>query len=102
MARKHETIKTTPAVALGVVTRKWDLVDVIAMTDEFLKKREEAAFEAAFASKFSVKPLSVRTYEPQTPKVPWYLDPESGGPNPTVKKSGVQYDEWIQGDAELS
>jgi len=91
--RKHETTKKTPAVMLGVADRKWDLVDVIKMTDEFLRRREEAAFEAAFASKFSVKPLSVRTYEPQTPKTPWYLDPESGGPNPTEKKPGIQYDD---------
>lgn len=102
MVRKHETLKTTPAVALGIVNRKWDLLDVIAMTDEFLRNRENAAFEAAFESKFAVRPLSSLTYEPQKPKVPWYLDPESGGPNPLVKKPGVQYDEAAQSDVELS
>jgi hypothetical protein len=26
------------------------------------------------------------------PLVPWYLDKDSGGPNPAVKKAGIQYD----------
>ncbi len=100
MVRRHEALKTTPAVALGVVNRKWDLTDVIAMTDEFLRKREEAEFEKAFAAKFNVKPLSMRTYPPQQPKTLWYLDPESGGPNPLVKKPGVQYDADTQENTE--
>lgn len=97
MVRKHETTKMTPAMMLGMVNRKWDLTDVIAMTDEFLRKRENAAFEAAFASKFAVQPSAMRTYPPQKPKTPWYLDPESGGPNPADKKPGVQYDTDSQG-----
>jgi len=83
---------------LGVVNRKWDLVDVIAMTDEFLRKRDDAAFEAAFASKFAVRPLAMRTYPPQKPRTPWYLDPTSGGPNPADKKLGVRYDDSSEGE----
>lgn len=92
LVRKHETTKTTPAMALGIVDRRWTLEDVVAMTEAYLKAQDEAAFEAAFAG-FSTQPRTQRTYEPQKPPTPWYLDPESGGPNPTVKKPGIRYDE---------
>lgn len=93
MVRKHETIRTTPAVALGVADRMWTLQDVVAMTDEYLGAQENVKFEMAFASKFSEPATSRRTYEPQKPKTPWYHDPESGGPKPFVKKPGIAYDE---------
>lgn len=82
LVRKHETTKTTPAMKLGIVDRRWTLEDVVDMTDAFLKAKEERAFEAAF-SQFSTQPPSKRTYPP-TPKdqipVPWYLDVNSEGP----------------------
>jgi IS1 family transposase len=86
--RKHETLKMTPAVKLGVADKRWTLEDVVAMTAEYVRAQDEATFEAAFA----VKPSSQRTYEPVAPKTPWYLDPESGGPNPAIKKPGIAYD----------
>lgn len=91
MVRKHETTKKTPAQALGIVDRRWTLEDVVEMTDRYLKAQEDAAFEAAF-SDFAVKPRARMVYEPQVPLTPWYLDPESGGPNPAVKKPGIAYD----------
>ncbi|MBE7498648.1 MAG: hypothetical protein HS117_27225 [Verrucomicrobiaceae bacterium] len=91
LVRKHETTKQTPAQALGIVDRRWTLEDVVEMTDRYMKAQEEAAFAAAFEG-FSMKPRPVRVFEPQSPKTPWYLDPESGGPNPTVKKPGIQYE----------
>ena len=100
LVRKHETTKTTPAMALGMVDRRWTLEDVVDMTDTFVKTQEERAFENAFASRPTVS-AALRTYEPVTPKTPWYLDPESGGPNPTVKKAGVQYDESQPEGTEL-
>ncbi len=96
MVRKHETTGKTPAMALGIVTRRWTLEDVVQITDDYLRAQDDAAFEAAFASKFAEKPSSRVTHTP-TPKsellTPWYLDPESGGPNPLVKKPGIRYDE---------
>lgn len=86
--RKHETLKTTPALRLGVADKRWTLEDVVAMTAEHMKGQEALLFEAAFA----VKPSSNRVYEPVAPLTPWYLDPESGGPNPAVKKPGIKYD----------
>lgn len=101
MVRVHETLKTTPAVALGVAAKRWTLEQVVAMTDDYGKRMEAAEFEAAFSeSMFTTQPRAARTYEPQKPKVPWYLDPESGGPNPAVKKPGIQYDD-SQGTAEF-
>lgn len=96
MVRKHETTGKTPAQLLGITAQRWTLEDVVTMTDEYLAAQDERAFELAFESKFSEQPTTRRTYKP-TPKdkllVPWYLDPDSGGPNPLVKKPGVRYDE---------
>ncbi len=93
LVRKHETTGQTPAMALGIVDRRWTLEDVVTMTDEYLRAQEDAAFEIAFKSKFADKPTTRRTFMPRTPKTPWYHDPESGGPNPIVKKPGIAYDE---------
>lgn len=91
LVRKHETTKMTPAQALGIVERRWTLEDVVAMTNDYVKAQEDAAFEAAFEG-FTSAPKSPVAYEPQKPLMPWYLDPQSGGPNPSVKKQGIQYD----------
>jgi IS1 family transposase len=96
MVRVHETLKTTPAVKLGLAEKRWTLEHVVEMTERYVKAQEESQFEAAFASaQFSVKPSSQRTWEPQAPLTPWYLDPQSGGPNPAVKKPGIAYDSEI-------
>lgn len=97
--RKHEGLDgKTPAVVLGVESKRWTLEDVVEMTDDYLRKQDELRFEIAFESQFSEKPRASRTYAPVTPKVPWYLDPESGGPNPIVKKPGIAYDETQPAD----
>lgn len=101
LVRRHETTKTTPAVKLGIVDRRWTLEDVVDMTDRYFKAKEDAAFMAAFESpKFATAPSSNRVWEPVAPKTPWYLDPESGGPNPSIKKAGVQYAEPDEADEE--
>jgi len=41
--RRHETRKTTPAVAAGVELKQWSLEDVAE-----LRRKEEAKFEEAF------------------------------------------------------
>jgi len=95
MVRKHEALKATPAHVLGVTDKRWTLEDVVAMTEEYWRGKEEAEFEAAFEGfkGFKTQPRAKLVYEPQKPKIPWYLDPESGGPNPEVKKPGIWYDE---------
>lgn len=73
MVRRFETTKTTPAMKLGIVDRRWTLEGVVDMTDAFLKAKEDRAFEAAFPQ-FSTAAPSKRTFKP-TPKdqikLPW-------------------------------
>jgi IS1 family transposase len=52
LVRKHETIKTTPAMALGATDHRWTLEHVVEMTEAYWAAKDTAAFEAAF-SKFS-------------------------------------------------
>ena len=87
LVRKHETTKKTPAQALGIVDRRWTLENVVEMTERYLKTQEDAAFAG-----FATKPTAKRVFEPQAPLTPWYLDKDSGGPNPQIKKPGIAYD----------
>ena len=32
-----------------------------------------------------------KAYAPQKPLTPWYLDKDSGGPNPIYRKPGIRY-----------
>jgi hypothetical protein len=47
--RMHKTLETTPAVAAGVELERWSLEQVVEMTAAYLRRKEDAAFEAAFA-----------------------------------------------------
>jgi len=47
--RRHETLKTTPAVAAGLELKPWRLEDAVDLTESYLRKKEDATFEAAFA-----------------------------------------------------
>ena len=49
--RKHRTLGTTPAVAAGVELEPWSLERVVEMTENYLRAKEDAEFETAFASK---------------------------------------------------
>jgi hypothetical protein len=48
--RRHETLGTTPAVAAGVELKRWNLEDVVEMTAAYIRRKEDAKFEAAFGS----------------------------------------------------
>lgn len=48
--RKHHTLGTTPAVAAGIELERWGLEDVVEMTANYMRRKEDAAFEAAFAA----------------------------------------------------
>lgn len=81
--RKHATLKMTPAQAAGVSAKQWTLADVVDMIDAYELEQENAAFERAFAMKLTAPRTLPKTYPPK-PKdqipLPWYLDPNSGGP----------------------
>ncbi len=47
--RKHKTLGTTPAVAAGVEFERWSLEQAVEMTAEYLRRKEDAKFEDAFA-----------------------------------------------------
>ncbi len=47
--RKHKTLGTTPAVAAGVEFEAWDLERVVEMTADFMRRKQDAEFEKAFA-----------------------------------------------------
>jgi IS1 family transposase len=49
--RIHKTLGTTPAVAAGVEYERWSLEQAVEMTAEYLRRKEDAKFETAFASK---------------------------------------------------
>lgn len=79
--RKHITIKGTPAVAAGVTDHQWTLEEVIEMIDAHFIAKVEAQFEEAFAvANFTAPRKFPKSYPPQTPKLPWYLDPEGETP----------------------
>ncbi|MFN2624198.1 MAG: hypothetical protein ABR611_15285 [Chthoniobacterales bacterium] len=47
--RVHKTLGTTPAVAAGVEQERWDLERVVEMTADYMRRKEDAEFEKAFA-----------------------------------------------------
>lgn len=77
--RKHTSIKTTPACAAGVAGHQWTLHELIVMMDEYSEEKTNAMFADAFEAKFTAPLRTPKTFTPQAPKLPWYLDPNSGG-----------------------
>lgn len=47
--RKHKTLRMTPAVAAGVEFEAWTLERVVEMTVAYMRRKEDAKFEEAFA-----------------------------------------------------
>jgi hypothetical protein len=48
--RVHKTLGNTPAVAAGVEFERWDLERVVEMTEDYMRRKEDAKFEAAFSN----------------------------------------------------
>lgn len=52
LVRKHSGLDgQTPAQAAGVEEKRWTMADVVSMTERYMKAKDDAAFEAAFASR---------------------------------------------------
>jgi len=49
LVRKHKTLGTSPAVAAGIEAKRWGLEDVVDLTAKYIARKEEMAFEIAFA-----------------------------------------------------
>ncbi len=90
MIRKHATIKTAPAVAAGVLDKPMTMLEAVETYEEYRALR----FPVDRPKKYRPR-ASKQTFEPVAPLTPWYLDAESGGPNPPAgeRKAGPQYDE---------
>jgi IS1 family transposase len=89
--RKHSTIKTTPAQAAGIADLTWTVEELVEMVDAFVAEQERVAFEEAFRLKFTSPRSTPKSYAPEARRTPWYLDPESGGPDPVERKPGIAY-----------
>lgn len=50
LVRRHQTLGTTPAAAAGVELKRWTLEDVVELVDAYVRRKEDAKFEAAFAA----------------------------------------------------
>lgn len=87
--RKHQTIKTAPAVKAGLIEKPLTLE---FLCEEFRANREEK-YPVNRPKRYKKRRETPKTYEPAVPLTPWYLDPESGGPNPPAdqRKPGIQY-----------
>lgn len=53
LVRKHTTLGTTPAVAAGVELERWSLERVVDVTADYMRRKEDRAFEEAFAEALS-------------------------------------------------
>lgn len=73
--RKHQTLKTSPAVAAGVTNKVWTVDNVLDMFDAYWTERHPVDRPARYKSKRKMP----KTFEPQAPKTPWYLNPEGEG-----------------------
>jgi IS1 family transposase len=73
--RKHGTIKTTPAIAAGVADKVWSIEDVIEMVDAYWDSVRPVVRPKVYKKRMRLQP-----YPPQTPKTPWYLDPNGKRP----------------------
>ena len=89
MIRKHQTIRTAPAVAAGVLDRPMKMEEACEIFEEY----RELNFPVNRPTRYKKSREKV-TYEPQEPLTPWYLDPQSGGLNPAPenRKPGIKYE----------
>lgn len=97
--RRHESLKKSPAMAAGIADHVWTLTEVTTMVQQYQEAQLADQYEAAFQAHFQTQRAgrvvvdAVRLNPPIIKRLtPWYLDPESGGPNPEVKKEGIAYD----------
>lgn len=73
-----------------VSSQVMSMEEIVEMADAYEVRKLEEAYETAF-SKMTPLRTEPRAYEPQKPLTPWYLDKNSGGPNPVYRKPGIKY-----------
>lgn len=96
--RPHMSLgkNTTPAMAAGKASRPVKVEELLEMVDAYWARQIEEAFEKEFQAKYTpIRHAHTKVYTPNpTPLVPWYLDKDSGGPNPPkhLRKAGIRYE----------
>lgn len=90
MIRKHQTIKTAPAVAAGVLDKPMKMEEAYEIFQEY----RELKYPVDRPTRYRKTPRKPVVSEPITPLTPWYLDAQSGGPRPAPenRKPGIQYE----------
>jgi IS1 family transposase len=82
--RKHQTIKTTPAVAAGVADKVWTIQDLLNMFDAY----QAQAHPVQRPKNYKPRRTTPKSFEP-TPKdqipTPWYLNPNGEAPQQNSK-----------------
>lgn len=73
--RKHLTTKTTPALAAGVADKIWSMEEVVEMVDAYWQQKRPIQ-----RPRFYKKRVMPKSFPPQTPKTPWYLNPDGHRP----------------------
>lgn len=89
LVRKHETIKTAPAVEAEVISSPLTMQELVGEFDIY----RETKYPILRPLRYKKRREKLLPIEPRTPKTPWYLDKDSGGASPEVKKEGVAYDD---------
>jgi IS1 family transposase len=97
--RRHESLKKSPAMAASIADHVWTLEEVVEMVNAYHEQKLATAYESAFEAHYQTQRAgrvvvdAVRRNPPPLRHLtPWYLDPESGGPNPEIRKEGIAYD----------
>lgn len=86
----NQSIKTAPAVAAGLIEAPLTMGQLIELFDQYRAVKHPAARPKRYKARRTVPKSYAPTVEVL---IPWYLDPESGGRNPEVKKAGIRYED---------
>lgn len=87
LVRKHQTIRTAPAVEAEVISAPLTMEELVGEFDIY----RESKYPIIRPVRYKKRKTTPKSYDPRSPKTPWYLDPESGGANPEVRKEGIAY-----------
>jgi hypothetical protein len=49
--RRHASLGTTPVIAAGIEEKPWGLERVVQITEEYIRAKEDAKFEAAWGGR---------------------------------------------------
>lgn len=92
--RRHQTLGTSPAVKAGIADHILSMEEIVEMIDAYQAAQTNAMYEARFVNLTPIPSEPTGSIPPAVGShVPWYLDKDSGGPNPPWwnRKPSVKY-----------